>query len=332
MCPESQIIEESVEGSQRANLAKQDIRCQLSLSIHAIVEMESDNLSDADVKDAIVSGTKFDNDYGDGDKYQKGCITVIADNKPCHFNVITAWKEGGITHSPKDKNYRRNRYERRKRKELCSRCEKGVLHLGMYPFEISGQVIGEFEGFRCSNCGMVYFSEKSTPKIREILKKFSMRPLDPTELIFILLCSSKRPVKGAISLMKASFLLFKEKLKEFNIPAISPNYIPYYYGPYSFDIDQSLYSLEKNGLISIKGTRSSNKESFILTDKGRKEAREIYDSLPDDLKENLRSWRRGIDEMGNDGILKDVYKKYEDYTVKSGIKDKVLPKWARKRA
>jgi hypothetical protein len=122
---------------------------------------------------------------------------------------------------------------------------------------------------------MVYFSEKSLPKIREILKGFSIRPLDPTELILVLLCSSKRPVKGAISLMKASFLLFKEKLREFNVPAISPNFIPYYYGPYSFDIDQSLYSLERQGLIIIKGKRSSDKESFILTEKGKMELEEF---------------------------------------------------------
>jgi hypothetical protein len=54
--------------------------------------------------------------------------------------------------------------------------------------------------------------------------------------------------------------------------------------------------------------------------------------LPDALKEDLRSWRRGVDELGNDGILKDVYKKYQGYTIESRIKEKVLPNWARKRA
>jgi uncharacterized protein YwgA len=202
----------------------------------------------------------------------------------------------------------------------------------MYPLEVSGEILGMFDGFGCTNCGMVYFSERSTPKIREILKGFSRRPLDSTELILVLLYSSKRPVKGAISLMKATFLLFKEKLKEFDIPAMSPNYIPYHYGPYSFDIDQSLYSLEEEGMIEIKEKRSSDKERFALTKEGREEARKIYDSLPDDLKDNLHAWRRGIDELGNDGILKDVYSKYQNYTTESKIKEKVLPNWVRKRA
>lgn len=317
----------------KANLAIQEVRCELSLSAHAIIETMSDYLSEDIVRDVIVSGTQLDNDDGDGDKYQKGCITVIADNKPCHFNVITAWNEEGNNHSIKDKNYRRNRYERRKkRKEFCSRCEKGILEPGMYPFEVSGKVLGMFEGFGCPNCGMVYFSENSTPRIREILKGFDTRPLDPTELLLVLLGSSKRPVKGAISLMKASFLLFKEELGEFNIPVMSPNYFPYYYGPYSFDIDQAVYSLEKQGLITTQGKRTSDKERFTLTDEGKEEANEIYESLPKDLEEYLHSWRRGIDEMGNDGILKDVYNKYRSYTVESKIKDKVLPNWARKRA
>jgi len=318
----------------KANSAVQGVGCKLSLSFHAIIEMMNDHLSEDDVRDAIVSGIQLDNPDGDGDKYEKGCIIVIADNKPCHFNVITAWNTTTNNHhSIKDKNYRRNRYERRKkRKDFCSRCEKGVLEGGMYPLEISGKVLGKFEGIGCPYCGMIYFSEKSTPEIRKILAGFKIRPLDPTELLLILLGSSKRPVKGAISLMKASFLLFKEKLGEFDIPVMSPNFIPYYYGPYSFDIDQAIYSLETHGSITITGKRASDKEHFALTDKGIDETNKLYESLPKNLREHLYQWRRGIDEMGNDGILKDVYKKYQSYTIKSKIKDKVLPNWAHKRA
>jgi hypothetical protein len=88
----SQIAEELPEKiSSQYDLAIRTVQCQLSLNAHAIIEMMNDHLSDDDVRDVIISGTQLDNDNGDGDKYQKGCITVIADNKPCHFNVITAW-------------------------------------------------------------------------------------------------------------------------------------------------------------------------------------------------------------------------------------------------
>jgi hypothetical protein len=125
-----------------SQIAVEKIRCQLSLSFHAIIEMINDSLSEGDIRDAIVSGTKSNNDNGDGDKYQQGCVVVIADNKPCHFNVITTWKEGNNNHSVKDKIYRQNRYMRRnRRKDLCSRCEKANLQPGIYPLEISGESI-----------------------------------------------------------------------------------------------------------------------------------------------------------------------------------------------
>ncbi len=78
-------------------------------------------------------------------------------------------------------------------------------------------------------------------------------------------------------------------------------------------------------MIAIEGRRSSNKETFYLTREGGTEAKEIYDSLPEDLKKELPGWRRGLDELGNDGILKDVYSKYNEYTDKSKIKKQVLP-------
>ncbi|MCK4615130.1 MAG: hypothetical protein KAU14_10035, partial [Thermoplasmata archaeon] len=101
---------------------------------------------------------------------------------------------------------------------------------------------------------------------------------------------------------------------------------------YSFDLVESWYDLEELGLITIEGRRSTNKETFSLTRKGRLEAKRIYDSLPEDLKKELPGWRRGLDELGNDGILKDVYKKYPEYTDRSKIKDRVLPKGMHGRA
>ncbi len=62
------------------------------------------------------------------------------------------------------------------------------------------------------------------------------------------------------------------------------------------------------------------------------QAKRIYDSLPDNLKKELPEWRRGLDELGNDGILKDVYMKYKEFTDKSKIKKQVLPTGMHKRA
>lgn len=221
---------------------------------------------------------------------------------------------------------------RKKKGKGCSRCGKTNLESGRYPLEISGKTYGKFEGYGCPNCGIIYFNEKSSVKIRAIIQDFHKALLDPKELSLVLLYASKEPIKGAVSFMKEAFLLFREKLRDFNVPARSPNFIPYHYGPYSFDIVEGWYNLEELGFIVIEGRRSSNKETFKLTKKGRAEAKRIYNSLPDSLKKELPQWRRGLDELGNDGILKDIYLKYPEYTDKSKIKNKVLPRGLHGRA
>ena len=304
----------------------EEFYCELNLTLEANTEMINDNVSDIDIKETILNGEKTENYRGDGAIYQYGVIVVIADSEPCHFYVITVWKNNTKKPSYKNKPYRIRRYMRRKQKEKqCPRCGKTELMYGTYPLELSGKVYGEFDGYGCPNCGLVYFSEESSKKVREVLQSLRKPVLDPKELSLVLLYSSKEPIKGAVSFMKEAFLLFKEKLREFDVPALSPNFIPYHYGPYSFDIDEAWYDLEELGLMSIEGRRSSNKETFSLTRKGAAEAKEIYDSLPEDLKEELPKWRRGLDELGNDGILKDVYLKYREYTDKSKIKKQVLP-------
>lgn len=304
----------------------EEFSCELNLTLEANTEMLHDHVSDIDIKETILNGEKTENYRGGGAKYQYGVTVVVADSEPCHFYVITVWKTNTKKPLYKNKPYRIRRYMRRKQKGLpCPRCGKAKLTYDTYPLEISGEVYGEFDGYGCPNCGIVFFSEESSKKVREVIQSLRKPVLDPKELSLVLLYSSKEPIRGAVSFMKEIFLLFKETLQEFDVPALSPNFISYHYGPYSFDIDEAWHDLEELGLVAIEGRRSSNKETFYLTRKGEAEAKEIYDSLPEDLKKELPGWRRGLDELGNDGILKDVYIKYPEYTDKSKIKRQVLP-------
>lgn len=311
----------------------EDFQCELNLSLEANTEMVNDNINEIDIKETILNGPKIVNTRGSGDKYQYNLIVVIAYNEPCHYYIITVWKINSDKPAYKNKPYRRRRYMRRQQEEKpCLRCSKAEFEYGRFPLEISGKIYGEFDGYRCPNCGILFFSEESSKKVREIVSHLKMKPLDVHELILILLYASKEPIRGAISFMKEAFLLFKEKLQEFDVPALSPNFIPYYYGPYSFDIVEAWYDLEELDILSIEGRRSSTKEIFYLTENGLAQAKRIYDSLPDNLKKELPEWRRGLDELGNDGILKDVYMKYEEFTDKSKIKKQVLPTGMHRRA
>jgi len=310
-----------------------EFECELNMSIHANVEMVIDHITEDDVKETLIKGTKTRNDQGAGDIFNYGVIFVIADNEPCHFYVITTFKQDSKKNSYKDKAYRKRRYMKRKQEAMpCSRCGKDELGYGTYPLEVSGKILGKFNGYQCPNCGLTFYSEEDSRKIRLLFEKMRAEPMSPAELSLILLAATNKPIRGAISFMKEAFLLFKEKLKEYDVPAISPQFIPYHYGPYSFDLVDAWRILEEEGYIKIEGTKASNKESFILTPKGRKVAEKILHQLPDALRKELPSWRRGLDELGNDGILKDVYIKYTDYTDRSKIKNKVLPSGMRGRA
>lgn len=295
--------------------------------------MTVDNVSELDVKETILNGAREKNPRGRGDIYQYQIIVVIADSEPCHYYVITVWKTGSEKPSYKNKPYRRRTYMKRKeRKKQCPRCSKADLEADDYPLELSGTIYGEFEGYGCSNCGLVFFTEESSRYIRGIISDIRIPPLGIQEQVLLILFATDEPVRGAISFMKEAFLLFKEKLKKYEIPALSPNFIPYHYGPYSFDLVEAWDELEGQGIITRKGRPFTNKEIFFLTTKGQKEAKKIFESMPVDLRKELPAWRRGLDELGNDGILKDVYLKYPEFTDKSKIRNKVLPRGMRGRA
>lgn len=305
----------------------EEFQCELNKSLEAITEMMNDNISEEDVKETILNGMKRPSERRYLDIYQYEVIVVIADSEPCHFYVVTAWKTSNRKPSYKNKPYRKRRYMRRRKEgKACSRCGKAHLEYGTYPLEIAGKVHGKLEGYGCPNCHIVYYNEMSSEKIKAIIKKLDRPLIEPEELCLVLLYASKEPIKGSISFMKEAFLLFKEKLTEYKVPALSPHFFPYSYGPYSFDIVEAWYQLEATGLLTTEGRRSSSKETFYLTKKGKTEAKKIYESLPNELKKELPNWRRGLDELGNDGILKLVYSKYKEYTDKSKIKDKVLPR------
>ncbi len=310
-----------------------EFSCELNLSLHAIHEMIVDSISEDDVKETLIMGNKTENDKGSGYVYTYGVLCVISENEPCHYYVITAFKDTSEKPSYKDKAYRRRRFMRRRASEKpCFRCGKDNLRYGTYHMEISGKDMGRFEGYQCPNCKLTFFSEESSYKIRKILEEFKVEPLTPAEISLILLGATEQPIRGAISFMKEAFLLFKEKFAEHKVPVISPQFISYHYGPYSFELVEAWRTLEEEELIERKGRASSNKESFSLTAKGKVESQRLMTKLPKALKEELPRWRRGLDELGNDGILKDVYLKYPEYTDKSKIKNKVLPHGIRRRA
>ena len=306
-------------------------RCALWIKGHANFRLACNHLEQEEVQEIIINGERRNNDRGRGYIYQKGVIEVVARWKRCHCHVTTIYNKNKNNNSNQDKNERIKKYMESDKVKTCPRCEKADLEFGLKAIEVSGEVIGEFQGLECPNCKYICFDAKTSKEIQAIIKTSGICPITPEDISLILLYALDSPINGAIVFMKEAFLLFEEKLKEFKVPTLSPKFISYLYGPYSFDIDESWNSLEQFGLIQITGKRSTPKEIFSLTIEGKEEAKKIFESLPKALQEELPCWRKGFDQLQN-GILKDVYLRYPQYTDKSKIKDRVLPKRMHGRA
>lgn len=87
--------------------------CEHAFSLHANVEMVTDRISEAEVKEAILDGERARNARGPGYKYHRGSITVVAESERCHHYIITTYRDGARSPSIKDKPYRRRRRSRR---------------------------------------------------------------------------------------------------------------------------------------------------------------------------------------------------------------------------
>lgn len=168
----------------------------------------------------------------------------------------------------------------------------------------------------------VIFRASDVQKILSKIKQENLMTLP--ELVLALFYAQDKPIQGMILLMKEIFLIEEEFAKEENIKVQDADFTSYKYGPYSVDVDDIVDIMEEHGLIISEGRKSSNKEIFYLTKKGKERANKAFDKLNKRQKLKLSELRKGWDQLGVDGILRLVYTKYPDYTDKSEIKQQVL--------
>ena len=179
--------------------------------------------------------------------------------------------------------------------------------------------------------GKIYRSPK---RLVEELKKFD---LSIEDLVILLLgvTEDNAPVYGRTLLVKEIFLTIQEVLTKHSIKFQDPVFVPYKYGPYSFNLIDAVESMAMRGYIVRKGKRGTRKEMFCLTDKGREVYKKLKDKIskryPEFLKD-LKEKRIGWDELGTEGILRYVYQKYPNYTERSKILEKYKPiQWGQGR-
>jgi len=172
-------------------------------------------------------------------------------------------------------------------------------------------------------------SEKKFYNFKEAIIKYKEidRPeiaLDELVLLILGLLEDK-PVNGKVVMQKEVFI-FANELKENNIKIIEPTFVSLHYGPFSQELAVLLELLELAGYIRIWHRRRMKATKYELTDKGKNIARKIIKELENkygkEFIEKLRTLRIGLDQLGHDGILRYVYRKYPRFAEKSKIKDK----------
>ena len=181
-------------------------------------------------------------------------------------------------------------------------------------------------------------------------------------MLVLLDLDDKSPIIGAIRMMKMMFLFEKEilpLLKKKNIDVSNvPPFIAYDFGPFSKDIYEQLELFTNLEFIKTEpvdtvensdefddwvdlygedifdktfkdGYRRLNVDyrslQYSITQRGDKFVSiKLLPIIGDDVKRLLLSFKKKICELSTSQLLYYVYSRYEAYTTKSKIKDKVL--------
>ncbi len=161
--------------------------------------------------------------------------------------------------------------------------------------------------------------EYTFEEANNLLKNIEPKTFTISDIALILLhAQPEKPIFGRVLLVKEFFLLVKEVLNNWNIQ--DPQFVAYRYGAYSFTLGEALTNLEFLGYLERKGTKNSKCEQFKLTDKGKKVAATLWEKLPKETQSEISTKRMGWDQLGRDGILRLVYRKYPKYKKNSYIK------------
>jgi len=135
-------------------------------------------------------------------------------------------------------------------------------------------------------------------------------------LLIYLYLSSKSPLIDPIRIMKGLFLFkmeLKEKLKEFY------NFVPYLYGPCSFEIYDDLLKLRLDGLVDELSQPFSRWSYYRLLGRGQGIAEELKNNAPSDLVTKLEAIKVRVTSLSFQNLLREIYRDYPEYARSSVI-------------
>jgi hypothetical protein len=177
----------------------------------------------------------------------------------------------------------------------------------------------------CSDCHSVKFPGVELQKLQDYAKKNTFMFVQ--DWVLLLLYAGHEYIAGITHYQKMLFLIYKEFIPNYDIPSENPGFYGYKYGPFSARIDEAIDFLIEYGYINTKGRKSTSKELFMITDKGKQRGQEIFKRLDINQQESVREFRKHWDQKTTNAILKYVYSQpsYANYLDKSRILGDLFP-------
>lgn len=100
-------------------------------------------------------------------------------------------------------------------------------------------------------------------------------------------------------------------------------FVPYYFGPFSKDLQDDVYRLRNRGLVKIE--EEPVEDPFTGAVVGLKKTYSLTKSAPRvELEGKLRAFLAEKLTASLDDLLRYVYRNYPEYSTKSLIKDKLF--------
>ena len=143
-------------------------------------------------------------------------------------------------------------------------------------------------------------------------------------ILFLLYAVNGQPIEGRTRLEKLVFLISQKVLTQPGRRITSKKYTfrADRFGPFSEEVYDDFNTLLMFSLVEYNG----DKNIYKITNKGNELVNNIINSnkIPISLMADIENIKKQWNNAPLNNILKYVYKNYEEYTVESEIRDKVL--------
>ena len=153
-------------------------------------------------------------------------------------------------------------------------------------------------------------------------------------LLMLLAADRGRPIKGRVRLQKLVFLIRKKIVDEKGLRLSDEHYrfIPYSYGPYSYEILDDVDFLKDLGLIEVKTGRNPQvNEEYRITEKGKDFVKKFLENsinagnkIIAKLYEEIENLKKKYGYLPVRKLINYVYIEYPEYTDKSVIREAVM--------